>query len=235
MVAKPLVPGHRCGPSASASRGLAIDSPAGRAPARTSGERPRRRARGPGSRLPARGVGDYASREYRRVSRGCQAKRRTAAALDRAETVRRHLDVRRSDGGRVHPACVVCGVAAGHPSPLRASLMALAARVLGRRAARVCRIRADRPRYGAGRWRRRDERETLGAGGRRGLRGIRRDARSGGFAVDYWAFRRTGADRREALARVLGLGFPEYAILSLAALVASVLLYWISTEVPRTG
>ena len=48
---------------------------------------------------------------------------------------------------------------------------------------------------------------------------------SGGFAVDYWAFRRTGADRREALARVLGLGFLEYAILSLAALVASVLLY----------
>jgi uncharacterized membrane protein YbhN (UPF0104 family) len=48
---------------------------------------------------------------------------------------------------------------------------------------------------------------------------------SGGFAVDYWAFRRTGADRREALARVLGLGFLEYAILSLAALVASALLY----------
>ena len=35
---------------------------------------------------------------------------------------------------------------------------------------------------------------------------------SGGFAVDYWAFRRTGADRREAIARVLGLGFLEYAI-----------------------
>jgi uncharacterized membrane protein YbhN (UPF0104 family) len=49
---------------------------------------------------------------------------------------------------------------------------------------------------------------------------------SGGFAVDYWAFRRTGAGRREALTRVLGLGFLEYAILSLAALVASALLYF---------
>jgi uncharacterized membrane protein YbhN (UPF0104 family) len=49
---------------------------------------------------------------------------------------------------------------------------------------------------------------------------------SGGFAVDYWAFRRTGAARREALTRVLGLGFLEYATLSLAALVASALLYF---------
>jgi uncharacterized membrane protein YbhN (UPF0104 family) len=48
---------------------------------------------------------------------------------------------------------------------------------------------------------------------------------AGGFAVDYWAFRRTGAARREAVTRVLGLGFLEYAILSLAALVASALLY----------
>jgi uncharacterized membrane protein YbhN (UPF0104 family) len=48
---------------------------------------------------------------------------------------------------------------------------------------------------------------------------------SGGFAVDYWAFRATGARRREAVARVLGLGFLEYAILSIAALVASALLF----------
>jgi uncharacterized membrane protein YbhN (UPF0104 family) len=48
---------------------------------------------------------------------------------------------------------------------------------------------------------------------------------SGGFAVDYWAFRSTGANRREAVARVLGLGFLEYAMLSIAALLASVLLF----------
>ena len=43
---------------------------------------------------------------------------------------------------------------------------------------------------------------------------------SGGFAVDYWAFRRAGAGRREAAHRVLGLGFLEYFVLSVAALVA---------------
>jgi uncharacterized membrane protein YbhN (UPF0104 family) len=48
---------------------------------------------------------------------------------------------------------------------------------------------------------------------------------SGGFAVDYWAFRASGARRREAVARVLGLGFLEYAMLSIAALVASALLF----------
>jgi uncharacterized membrane protein YbhN (UPF0104 family) len=48
---------------------------------------------------------------------------------------------------------------------------------------------------------------------------------SGGFAVDYWAFRATGARRREAVARVLGLGFLEYAMLSIGALVASALLF----------
>ena len=47
---------------------------------------------------------------------------------------------------------------------------------------------------------------------------------SGGFAVDYWAFRRAGARRREAWARVLGLGFLEYVVLSVAALVASTAL-----------
>jgi uncharacterized membrane protein YbhN (UPF0104 family) len=49
---------------------------------------------------------------------------------------------------------------------------------------------------------------------------------SGGFAVDYWAFRATGARRREAVTRVLGLGFLEYAVLSVAALVASALLFF---------
>jgi hypothetical protein len=49
---------------------------------------------------------------------------------------------------------------------------------------------------------------------------------SGGFAIDYWAFRRAGAGKRDAVSRVLALGFLEYAVLSLAALVASAALYW---------
>jgi uncharacterized membrane protein YbhN (UPF0104 family) len=49
---------------------------------------------------------------------------------------------------------------------------------------------------------------------------------SGGFAVDYWAFRQAGAARREAVRRVLGLGFLEYAMLSVGALAASVLLFF---------
>jgi len=49
---------------------------------------------------------------------------------------------------------------------------------------------------------------------------------SGGFAVDYWAFRRAGAGKRDAVSRVLALGFLEYAMLSLAALLASAALYW---------
>ena len=48
---------------------------------------------------------------------------------------------------------------------------------------------------------------------------------SGGFAVDYWAFRKAGASKRDAMQRVLALGFLEYAVLSIAALLASVLLY----------
>lgn len=48
---------------------------------------------------------------------------------------------------------------------------------------------------------------------------------SGGFAVDYWAFRRTGASKRQAARRVLGLGFLEYVVLSLIALAASVALF----------
>jgi uncharacterized membrane protein YbhN (UPF0104 family) len=49
---------------------------------------------------------------------------------------------------------------------------------------------------------------------------------SGGFAVDYWAFRQAGTARREAVRRVLGLGFLEYAGLSVGALAASVLLFF---------
>jgi hypothetical protein len=49
---------------------------------------------------------------------------------------------------------------------------------------------------------------------------------SGGFAVDYWAFRQAGAARREAMRRVLGLGFLEYAVLSVGALAASALLFF---------
>jgi uncharacterized membrane protein YbhN (UPF0104 family) len=48
---------------------------------------------------------------------------------------------------------------------------------------------------------------------------------SGGFAVDYWAFRRAGAGKRDALQRVLALGFLEYAVLGTVALVASALLF----------
>jgi uncharacterized membrane protein YbhN (UPF0104 family) len=49
---------------------------------------------------------------------------------------------------------------------------------------------------------------------------------SGGFAVDYWAFRQAGAARREAVRRVLALGFLEYAVLSVGALAASALLFF---------
>jgi uncharacterized membrane protein YbhN (UPF0104 family) len=41
---------------------------------------------------------------------------------------------------------------------------------------------------------------------------------AGGFEVDYWALRRAGASRRDALCRVLGLGTLEYAVLAPAAL-----------------
>ena len=49
---------------------------------------------------------------------------------------------------------------------------------------------------------------------------------TGGFAVDHWAFRRTGASERTAKHRVLGLGFLEYIVLSVIALVASVALFF---------
>jgi uncharacterized membrane protein YbhN (UPF0104 family) len=49
---------------------------------------------------------------------------------------------------------------------------------------------------------------------------------SGGFAVDYWAFRRAGAGRRDAVSRVLGLGLLEYAALGTVALFASTALFF---------
>jgi uncharacterized membrane protein YbhN (UPF0104 family) len=47
---------------------------------------------------------------------------------------------------------------------------------------------------------------------------------AGGFAVDYWTFRRSGLRRPEAVARVLALGALEYAVLAPAALVCAVVL-----------
>jgi uncharacterized membrane protein YbhN (UPF0104 family) len=47
---------------------------------------------------------------------------------------------------------------------------------------------------------------------------------SGGFAADYWALRRAGARREDALARVLGLGALEYAVLAPAALFSALVL-----------
>lgn len=49
---------------------------------------------------------------------------------------------------------------------------------------------------------------------------------SGGFAADYWAFCEAGANRREAVRRVLALSFLEYSVLSVSALVASALLFF---------
>jgi uncharacterized membrane protein YbhN (UPF0104 family) len=48
---------------------------------------------------------------------------------------------------------------------------------------------------------------------------------TGRFAVDYWAFRRAGAGKHDAVARVLALGILEYVVLGTAALVASALMY----------
>ena len=47
---------------------------------------------------------------------------------------------------------------------------------------------------------------------------------SGGFAVDYWTFRRSGLKRPDAIARVLGLGALEYAVLAPAALISAIVL-----------
>ncbi len=49
---------------------------------------------------------------------------------------------------------------------------------------------------------------------------------SGGFAVDFWAFRRAGATKRQAAAQATGLGLLEYVVLSIGALLASIALYW---------
>jgi len=49
---------------------------------------------------------------------------------------------------------------------------------------------------------------------------------SGGFAVDYWAFRQAGAGKRDAFTRVLSLGCLEYGVLCMVALAASAALYW---------
>jgi uncharacterized membrane protein YbhN (UPF0104 family) len=47
---------------------------------------------------------------------------------------------------------------------------------------------------------------------------------AGGFAVDYWALRRAGLRREQAIARVAGLGVLEYAVLAPAALVCALVL-----------
>ena len=49
---------------------------------------------------------------------------------------------------------------------------------------------------------------------------------SGGFAVDYWAFREAGSSRHDAVRRVVRLGLLEYVVLSIAALGASALLFF---------
>lgn len=49
---------------------------------------------------------------------------------------------------------------------------------------------------------------------------------SGGFAVDYWAFQKAGATKREAAARAVGLGLLEYVVLSIGALLASAALFF---------
>jgi uncharacterized membrane protein YbhN (UPF0104 family) len=47
---------------------------------------------------------------------------------------------------------------------------------------------------------------------------------AGGFAVDYWALRRAGLKREQAIARVAGLGVLEYAVLAPVALVCAMVL-----------
>ncbi len=58
---------------------------------------------------------------------------------------------------------------------------------------------------------------------------------SGGFAVDYWAFRDAGAGKRDAVRRVIALGFLEYVVLSLSALGASALLFFHLDGYERPG
>ena len=47
---------------------------------------------------------------------------------------------------------------------------------------------------------------------------------AGGFAVDYWALRRAGLRRDQAIARVAGLGALEYAVLAPVTLVCALVL-----------
>jgi uncharacterized membrane protein YbhN (UPF0104 family) len=47
---------------------------------------------------------------------------------------------------------------------------------------------------------------------------------AGGFAVDYWAFRRAGLKRDDAISRVLALGALEYAVLAPAALISAIVV-----------
>ena len=53
---------------------------------------------------------------------------------------------------------------------------------------------------------------------------------AGGFAVDYWALRRAGLKRDQAIARVAGLGVLEYAVLAPVALVCALILLADSNE-----
>src|SRR5205823_6696187 len=52
---------------------------------------------------------------------------------------------------------------------------------------------------------------------------------AGGFAVDYWALRRSGLEREEAIARVLGLGALEYLVLAPAAMISALYLFFSNT------
>src|SRR5882724_6767275 len=56
---------------------------------------------------------------------------------------------------------------------------------------------------------------------------------AGGLAVDYWALRRAGLSRHQAIARVLGLNTLEWLVLGVAAWAASlVLLLGLGPETP---
>jgi uncharacterized membrane protein YbhN (UPF0104 family) len=54
---------------------------------------------------------------------------------------------------------------------------------------------------------------------------------SGGFAVDYWALRRAGLEREQAIARVACLGTLELALLAPVALVAAIVLLAVGAHV----
>jgi uncharacterized membrane protein YbhN (UPF0104 family) len=54
---------------------------------------------------------------------------------------------------------------------------------------------------------------------------------SGGFAVDYWALRWAGLERKQAIARVTCLGTLELAVLALAALASAIMLLAVGAHV----